>query len=409
MTLQDMRGQGSPADIGTFVSPASTIIYQHTFSGTRYFVAARQGDRGWVLVAHGTDESTVINADITYVLATFGTGSIYIARGTVTYYIRTPIYIRGDIHIVGPGQGWAPPLLTLANGANCNMFEYTGAPDDYFFTLEHMACTGNKNNNASGYGLYVDSVGKFSDVTIRDVGFFTFVNDGLCTYNLGGWTLINVICESCDGNGFSIFAGVGINLIACRSLLNEGHGLQVGTSGHTVGCVTTLGGSFSVNTLYGINIFNGYGGTYTAPQVVANGQHGFYVDWIDNILMGCKVSGNGVTAANTYDGFFFTAYADGSICVGCSSDGVAQQRYGFNVSAGGCIDVIIDDYKAPNNVSGEINDAGTRTRINGLGREATGGAAPTAANWSMGDIVQDTDNPAKHWIKDYDGTFRQIA
>lgn len=69
----------------------------------------------------------------------------------------------------------------------------------------------------------------------------------------------------------------------------------------------------------------------------------------------------------------------------------------------------IDDCQLETNTTSNLTDGGTKTRINGLGREACGGGAPTAADWNFGDVVQDTDNPANHWVKDYDGTFRRIA
>lgn len=52
--IQDFREAGPPADIGAFAFPAQVIVYQHTFGGVVYVVAARQGDRGWVLVDHRT-------------------------------------------------------------------------------------------------------------------------------------------------------------------------------------------------------------------------------------------------------------------------------------------------------------------------------------------------------------------
>jgi len=62
MSLQDFRGQGPPADIGTFQLPCSVIVFQHVFSGTTYFCAVRSGERGWVLVDYGTNPATVCNS-----------------------------------------------------------------------------------------------------------------------------------------------------------------------------------------------------------------------------------------------------------------------------------------------------------------------------------------------------------
>jgi hypothetical protein len=94
MSIEDFRGQGPPADIGTFQSPCSIIVYQYIFSGTVYYVAARQGDRGWVLVDYGTVALTVLQAAVTALPATGGVihinppfsadGQLTIARSNVT-------------------------------------------------------------------------------------------------------------------------------------------------------------------------------------------------------------------------------------------------------------------------------------------------------------------------------------
>jgi hypothetical protein len=64
---------------------------------------------------------------------------------------------------------------------------------------------------------------------------------------------------------------------------------------------------------------------------------------------------------------------------------------------------------ALNNVYGNISDAGTRTRINGYGKEAAGiGNSPTALLWDVGDIVENTSDQTL-WIKDTDGTMRKLA
>lgn len=83
--------------------------------------------------------------------------------------------------------------------------------------------------------------------------------------------------------------------------------------------------------------------------------------------------------------------------------------YGVNLFAATVSRTRVFNNNLHGNGGAEINDDGTSTKIDGVGREASGGGAPTAANWDIGDIVQDTDNPANHWIKNFDGTMRQIA
>ena len=85
MTITDFRGQGPPGDIGTFQSSESIIVYQYIFSGTTYICAARQGDRGWVLVSYGIDAATVIQAATNAIVALGNlAGKILIKRGQYT-------------------------------------------------------------------------------------------------------------------------------------------------------------------------------------------------------------------------------------------------------------------------------------------------------------------------------------
>lgn len=61
--LKDLRGEGPPADIGTFQMPCSILVFQFTFSGTTYNVAMRAGVPGWVLITPpSTVAATVIQA-----------------------------------------------------------------------------------------------------------------------------------------------------------------------------------------------------------------------------------------------------------------------------------------------------------------------------------------------------------
>lgn len=67
------------------------------------------------------------------------------------------------------------------------------------------------------------------------------------------------------------------------------------------------------------------------------------------------------------------------------------------------------DVVAVNNTLGDISDGGTRTRINGFGKEAAGvGNPPTASLWDIGDIVENMDD-STIWIKTDEETMVQIS
>ncbi|GAH18339.1 unnamed protein product, partial [marine sediment metagenome] len=63
--IQDLRKQGPPGDIGTFMQPATALCFQFTFSGTTTIVAMAVGVSGWVLIDQGAVVATVINAALT--------------------------------------------------------------------------------------------------------------------------------------------------------------------------------------------------------------------------------------------------------------------------------------------------------------------------------------------------------
>jgi len=62
-----------------------------------------------------------------------------------------------------------------------------------------------------------------------------------------------------------------------------------------------------------------------------------------------------------------------------------------------------------NKLVSNVDDHGKYTVINGIGKEAAGvGGTPSASNWSIGDLVFNTDDNTV-WIKDSAGTMRQLA
>jgi parallel beta-helix repeat protein len=141
MSIQDFRGQGPPADIGTFQSPCSILIYQYTFSGTTYVCAARQGDRGWVLVTPpSTVASTVINAAI---VANPNGAEFYVKRAN--YSITATIIDSGSNDIsIDCEQG---TVFTLANTVNAPVIFLTSCARWIFRNLK---IDGNRVNQAGG-------------------------------------------------------------------------------------------------------------------------------------------------------------------------------------------------------------------------------------------------------------------
>jgi len=131
--MQDSRGQGPPADIGTFALTASVIVYRHVFSGVTYYTAARHGEQGWVLVTHGTDPAVVIEAAWTYLNGLGG----------------------GTLVTIGPGQTWTINSSIGSQGANITWLS------DWGLCLIAKANLNNDvvyvtHENVTLHGLYVD-------------------------------------------------------------------------------------------------------------------------------------------------------------------------------------------------------------------------------------------------------------
>jgi len=145
--LQDFRGQGTPADVGMFVMPASVVVYQATFGGNTYICAARQGDRGWVLIGYlllsGPNATTVINAALTALSAgrtwkeTVVVIGNYTGLGTINVYSYTLLIIQGR---------W----VLEANHAGSFIVNVHGVAGDSWIEICGGVIDGNQANQTTG-------------------------------------------------------------------------------------------------------------------------------------------------------------------------------------------------------------------------------------------------------------------
>jgi len=97
--IQDFRGDGAPADIGTYQFPATVMIFKFTFSGVSYTVAMRSGVSSWVLLSQGvsgTDDVQMQAAFDYLVSLVWPGGSIYVKTGV---YILTNSVIVSAIGV----------------------------------------------------------------------------------------------------------------------------------------------------------------------------------------------------------------------------------------------------------------------------------------------------------------------
>jgi len=132
-------------------------------------------------------------------------------------------------------------------------------------------------------------------------------------------------------------------------------------------------------------------------------------------FIGGRVSSNGTAlVAGQRSGIHLEQYAKNIIIDGIwfgNIDATLSQTYPITIDATVEDTIIGKACRFDNHATSNTPlDNGIRTRIKGLGREAAAtGVAPVAANWSCGDIVQNTNFRTEIWKKDYAGIMRRLA
>jgi len=127
--LVDFRGQGAPHDVGAFVIPAHVVVYQASFGGTTYVCAARQAERGWVLIDYkpltGANATTVINNALAALTSgrtwkeTVTVIGNYVDLGTISTPSYTLLFIQGSWKLEANHSGsW----IVNADGTSGNVW-----------------------------------------------------------------------------------------------------------------------------------------------------------------------------------------------------------------------------------------------------------------------------------------------
>jgi len=248
-----------------------------------------------------------------------------------------------------------------------------------------MTLYGNKANNTAGSGI-VNTLNS-QDLKVDHVYIMYFAEHGLKIARAWG---MRVYESPIENNGKSGIYATG------------------GSEASVIGCFLDKNGE------YGIYAVGAYRWDIIGTSVYRSGYHGAWLNGEEFVWVGGRVLGNSFGNAGVYDGIFLGVAANRSIISGVVFDGkapddVKYQRYGINIPYSGTENVRINGCSFFNHVTAGINDAGTRTRINGIGRGAYGvGGTPTAGDWEVGDIVRNTDDNTL-WIKCADGVMRQLA
>jgi len=243
----------------------NAVAYTIWREGSNYFAKDANGQ----LQYSGTNASNIITNCL-------GIGdSIFFRSGT--YLLDSTILVtQAYITIKGESCGSSGTVLKLADNADCNMFNLSGAT---FFRLENMELQGNSANNALGTGVWSGYSGALvptADITLNHVFIHAFQDYGVYLHDCWGTVIIDCYIE---GNQKS-----GARLIAWNYLVQSS--------------------TFNWNEEYGLELSGDGGGlTIENNAICENKQHGILVgSGHDMIISGNLIRGNGAVANDTWDG-----------------------------------------------------------------------------------------------------------
>lgn len=370
---------------------ASYVIWSDGLTPPTYY--AKNGSSGAIDFS-GIDASTVIQAAIDYVYAGARDGGrVYLQEGL--YTISSTITIYGNLIIEGAGQ--QSTKLILANNADCNIFEYTGASNNLWFHMYHMLLDGNKDNNVAGTGIYINSVGQFQDIIIMHVFVARFSGDGFYTNQGWGLRLIDFLAEYNEGHGINIFGGSRAQILSCKLRENAQQGINVRGGGAII-----MGNDVGMNGWGGLAFGGG------ADEGIVTG----------NTI--CDNTGSGLTLGDGCNDYVITSNM---------FDGGGTSIRGINVQAT-AYRTLIATNKFMDHTGAAILDTGSGTKINnnlGYVTENNGIATildtttsivithglsytPTSGNtaWTVTYLENPTNDPGSWYIDTFTATQATI-
>ncbi|RLJ01551.1 MAG: hypothetical protein DRP08_05375 [Candidatus Aenigmatarchaeota archaeon] len=253
-------------------------------------------------VCDGVDDQVEIQAAID-ALPTGGTlgGTVQLLEGT--FVISAPIKLRTYMRLQGMHQG--ATTIKLADNANCNGLEYISDVGGIMITIARMTLAGNKDNNVSGKGIYINTTSGavLRDFHLDEVFVSSWAEEGIYTNNSTGFKLTRSWIEFNGGAGIKIDGS---------------------TQGFITNCVIH-------GNLHGIWLLNHSGGKYIGNLISGNKKYGIYSQsGIRELYMGNSILGNSADPTHTSSGILLSG-SDYSIIIGNLFDGQDNERWGVQI------------------------------------------------------------------------------
>jgi len=392
---------------GTVVAPRSNAATASSGARSATLVVAASNataaeKAGADYVCDGTGDEVEINGAIA-ALASANGGRVQLSSGTFT--LANPIVMSTNYTSVA-GQGIWATVITLANGANCSGFIYTGTANVQFFSLERLKFDGNVSHNSGGYGIYIapTAAGTFWDFYARDVYVENVGVDGFYAYDGHGYVLDHFIAEACGGFGVnfptSAVAEAEVRNGTFKS--NTAGGIYMGMAGgivaenevadcSPVGIVLAGTGSIATNNEVYSNAGVGIHCTATGCLIFGN-----YVK--SNSGYGIYLAGVGSTASNNMvnGNSSYGIYLSGSVDCRASNNMIwYNAQHGIYCSASNATiigNTLYENSKANVNIYDEIHISGSNVvvssnQINGVNTSKYGinvaGGTSSIAVWNV--------------------------
>ena len=343
--LVDFSRQGPPADIGTFVLPASAVVFPFTFSGTTYYAAIRAGVRGWVLLSYGTVPETVVNAAFT----ALGAGAKVVLIDATYALQAAGISLTANSQVLeGQGRGTFIDGDALATGVHA--INISGLTD---CVVRNLSVQTEDGGGKTCHCVFIeDGADRFR---VENVWVVDSDRDGIHVEgtSISGGSILNcaildadnngIYCDPDGGNSFDYFHVSGCTVtdagnygilffatlqystitenISCN---NGWEGILV--TGHRVTCEANV--CFN-NVRHGMYCYQSFNSAFVGNICYSNGWHGILTDDCYRCTVSsnvCTFNDSGDTAS--YDGICLgAAYQDnvvvGNLCYG-------NHRYGIS-------------------------------------------------------------------------------
>lgn len=286
----DMESPVALAEVAPDSPPAAdTLTYVRSFNGATGVVTVSLPD--WLNVknygAVGDDthnDTTAIQAAITALAA--GGGTVYLPAGT--YKLTDALTLRSNLTLLGAGDG-----ASTIHQAGANKNALTGSALSHI-TIQGLDFTGTGAGTGSGLSLAKGGNNAVPYLSLRDVTFASFGQDGVAVENPIVSVLDRVSVVENGRYGINLFgqnggaAGTSCALNACYGNANTTAGIRLFQMVYTAlnGCaadgnpigylidscqsVTLSGCGAEANTTNGLKVTGGYGVTATGLWIYDN-------------------------------------------------------------------------------------------------------------------------------------------